>query len=747
MPEHYENTGMPDMAGVQEGIDQAVGAVAEPALDLDTASVEAIPDQGGINSANAVSTSKIMLEDYFPQIELSEDERERLTSWFDRDLKASLKNVNAQKALWAKYRAVYMLEYMEKFYPDMGIGANYSSGLLCDKVLEGMDRMRKAVYRARPMFSPDTKRTGSNVDLDITQRAQWALHTYMWDDLKVRKTIGDPGMFDFVMDGSLIVEVDNVYSKVPYRTIKTYTDPDELMLDENKLMSDMDFEEAMANLQAGKTARVVVEEDVITEEGLQIIHVDKMDHLIPPGVYDDSKMDFRARRMYLYMQDLDLLAESGWYDKDQVAKLKDFRTQAMGLKSMSQTKGGENAATELNTLMDNADLWYTTDYLDSLTDTHNQPYANPLAVYKITAKYGYTTKNDKKGLIPKYCVFDYCPEGRVILRAVTFPHFTEHKNWFHFKFGYQPKSYYGFGYGARLIQDDFLESNAVDLYLDSAALASFNPFLCRHPEAGGRVPFSAGYGPAKIGYVNDVQQDFMPIRIAPPSDALVSLVLPMVQSRSSNRTNVTSLVQGNIEQSDPRSPAQKTAMLLGQANVGLDMMVDDWNVSGWDDLAQYVWATMYENALFMQNQDSEVTELYDGLVLLQGEVGEHSENQITIDELKLKLKWMSLASSDHLNPEMKAEKFAKMFSFFVPMLREMAQTKPDIYFKYFIRWMQRASQEMDVPGAEYLIPSMEDLTGTDAQGLQQGLESMIGSLMSGQPAQGMVMNQIGGGNQ
>jgi hypothetical protein len=188
-------------------------------------------------------------------------------------------------------------------------------------------------------------------------------------------------------------------------------------------------------------------------------------------------------------------------------------------------------------------------------------------------------------------------------------------------------------------------------------------------------------------------------------------------------------------------------MLLGQANVGLDMMVDDWNVSGWDDLAQYVWATMYENALFMQNQDSEVTELYDGLVLLQGEVGEHSENQITIDELKLKLKWMSLASSDHLNPEMKAEKFAKMFSFFVPMLREMAQTKPDIYFKYFIRWMQRASQEMDVPGAEYLIPSMEDLTGTDAQGLQQGLESMIGSLMSGQPAQGMVMNQIGGGNQ
>ena len=732
---------------MDDGMGQIAGAMEQPAVentDTATVGVDAIPEQGGVNAATSVATDKIMLEDYFPQIELSKDEEERLAAWFDRDLKKALKNVNEHKGAWAKYRAVYMLEYMEKFYPDMGIGANYASGLLCDKVLEGMDRMRKAVFRARPMFAPDTKRTGSNIDLDVMMRAQWCLHSYMWDELKVRKTIGDPGMFDFVIDGSLIVEVDNVYSKVPYRTIKTYTNTDELLMDEEKMMSDSDFEAAMADIEMGKTARVLVEEDVITEEGLQIIHVDKVDHLVPPGVYDDEHLDFRGRRMYLTMQDIDLLADSNWYNKEAVSKLKDFRAQVKGLKIMSQGKGGEHATTELNSLMDNASLWYNSEYIDDLTDTSTQPYAEPLAVYKITAKYGYTTKSDKQGLIPKYCVFDYCPEGRVILRAVTFPHFTEHKNWFHFKFGYQPKSYYGFGYGARLLHDDFLESNAVDLFLDSAALASFNPFLCRHPEAGGRVPFSSGYGPAKIGYVNDVSMDFKPIQIRPPSDALVRLVLPLVQDRASNRTNVTSLVQGNVESSDPRSPAQKTAMLLGQANLGLDMMVDDWNVSGWDDLAMYIWATMYENALFMQSQKPDLTELYGGLVLVGGEVDEYSENQITLDELKLKLKWTSLASSDHLNPEMKADKFAKMFSFFVPMLREMAQTKPDVYLKYFIRWMKRASQEMDVPGAEYLIPKLSDLEGTDTGGLQKGLESMIQSMMSGQPPQGMVMNQMGG---
>jgi hypothetical protein len=401
---------------------------------------------------------------------------------------------------------------------------------------------------------------------------------------------------------------------------------------------------------------------------------------------------------------------------------------------------------ELNSLRDNSELWYSADNTESLTDTGNQPYANPITIYKITAKYGYTTKQDSEGVIPKYCVFDYCPESKTILKAVTFPHFTEHKNWFHFKFGFQPKSYYGFGYGARLIQDDFLESNAVDLFMDSAALASFNPFLCRHPEAGGRVPFTSGYGPAKIGYVNDISQDFKPVEVGRPSESLVRLILPLVQDRASNRTNVTSLVQGKVESSDPRSPAQKTAMLLGQANVGLDMMVDDWNVSGWEDLALFVWGALYENAVFMKNQNPSLASAFNGLVVFD-EVSKYSENQVKLDELKLRLKWGSLASSDHLNPELKADKFARMFSFYVPMLRELAQSNPATYTKYFLRWMQRASQEMDVPGAEYLIPSMEEMQTSDAPALQKNLESMISSLMSGQPPQGTVMTQMGGNGQ
>jgi len=712
-----------------------------PVIQPGQATLEPVGEQEGIVNASKQATSKIMLEDYFPNIELSTEEEEKLMAWFDRDLKKSLQNVNQNKNKWATYRAVYMLEYLEKFYPDMGVGANFVSGLLCDKVLEGMDRMKKAVFRARPMFGPDTKRTGSSIDMDVMLRAQWCLHTYMMDQLKVRKTIGDPGMFDFIIDGSLILEVDNVYSKVPYRTMRNYATVDELIADQDKLMSQSDYDRVLADLESGKTSRAIVEDEVVTEEGLQIIRVDKLDHLIPPGVYDDDHLDFRARRMYLTMQDIELLASSNWYRQSAVDTIMEFKNRVRTLRSAGDKN--EKAMTELNSLMDGADLWYASDASESLTDVSNQPYAEPLAVYKITAKYGYSTKQDKDGVIPKYCVFDYCPEGRCILRAVTLPHFTEHKNWFHMKFGYQPKSYYGFGYGARLLQDDYLESNAVDLFMDSSALASFNPFLCKHPEAGGRVPFQSGYGPAKIGYVNDLN-DFTPITVRPPSEGLVRMVLPLVQNRAANRTNVTPLVQGNIESSDPRSPAQKTAMLLGQANVGLDMMVDDWNVSGWDDLAMYVWGTMYENALFAKSQNPELESIYESLVLFDEAVPEYTTNQVTIKELSLKLKWASLASSDHLNPDLRAEKFAKSFSFFVPMLRELAQSKPDVYIKYFLRWMQRAAQEMDTPGAEYLIPKMEDLMGTDTPALQNNLESMISSMMSGQPPQGTVLNQMRG---
>jgi hypothetical protein len=51
---------------------------------------------------------------------------------------------------------------------------------------------------------------------------------------------------------------------------------------------------------------------------------------------------------------------------------------------------------------------------------------------------------------------------------------------------------------------------------------------------------------------------------------------------------------------------------------------------------------------------------------------------------------------------------------------------------------------MEVPGADYLIPTMEEMQSSNTPALQENMESMISSLMSGQPPQGTVMNQMGG---
>lgn len=722
----------PDTVGMQPTSVAADPTQPQPSAMAET---DAIPNQEGVmGSGSNISRGVLVFEDYFPPLDLSEDDEQAISAWFDRDLRSCIKNVNTMREKWATYRATFMLEYVEKFYPDMGLGAPYSSGLLCEKILEGMDRMKRSVWGAHPLFAPDLKTSGSDLDISFVHRAQWCLHTVLTEHLGIKKAVGNAGIFDFVCDGSLIMEVDNIYEKVPQRTLKTYDRVEDLSADQDKAIDDAHYEQALADLTVNGMAKMLIEEDTVTENGMQIFRVDKVDHLIPEGVLDDENVKFRARRMYLTKSDLALLCsdEVGWYDKIKVEKVIGTRTTA---RSLNTTAKEPTEIETLNRALNNYELGYHWQEEESLTvGALNQPYEDTFAVYRVLCKFGYKTSKDPKGKIPKYVLIDYSPEGSAILRSVTYPHFKERPNYFHFRLGYAPKSYYGFGYGARCFPDDQMESNAVSLYLESSALASFNPFLCKHPEAGGRFPWPNGYGPGKVGYLNDPANDFKQVQIAAPSDGLLRHILPLTQTRSANRTSITPISQGQAESTDPRSPAQKTAMLLGQSNIGLDVMVDDWNESGWSDMARFIWNTMYELATCEIDSNPGVEKLCFGLVsrtTLPNDV----DNMVTLQELKKDLKWESLASADYLNPEMRAQKFMQMFQFFVPLLQQLAQFNPEVYKVYFVRWMQRAAMEFDLPGMKFLIPSKKEIENIPPQNLQGMMEGIMTNIRSGQGPQ------------
>ena len=694
-----------------------------------------IPEQHPLTSGGYGSgLGNIMFEDYFPRLDLSEEEEASLVAWFERDLRSCVKHVDSHRWKWGKYRAVYLLEYVEKFYPDMGIGADFASGLLCEKVLDGMNRMKKAVFSANPLFAPDTKMSGADIDISFLQRAQWALHTMLVDELEVQDIVGDVGTFEFLLDGSMILEADTMFEKVPQRSIKLYTNIDDLTADRDKIIDDGHFDAAVQDLQQRGMARVLIEENVMTKNGLQLFHVDKGDHLVPEGVYSDRGIRFRARRMYLTTSDLRLMADDqvNWYDSDTVEEVIKGRGEMRNLRGMANDpKSGHQAREMLKSFTENYDLSYQWQEEDDELRTHggSQPYQDVFSVYRITCKYGYKTTSDPKGMIPKYCLFDYSPEKKKILRAVTYPHFKEQPNWFHFKFGYAPKSYYGFGFGARIMNDDFLESNAVDLFMDSSALATFNPFLCKHPDAGGRVPFTSGYGPAKMGYVNDPVNDFKQLQIAPPSEGLLRMILPLTQTRVANRTSVTPLSQGRTESSDPRSPAQKTAMLLGQSGVGLDVMVDDWNRTGWNPTAKFVWNAMYEAAVYVLAEGGELKDVMGGLIVKDAtELAAEVENKVTVEELRKALVWRSLASSDYLNPQARQQRFMQMSNIFLPMLSQLAQMNPEVYKVYFLRWMKRAAQELDLSGASFLIPTLKELSGMPVENMQGVMQNIMNNM-------------------
>lgn len=699
---------------------------------------EEVEDSSDVRSPDSMS-----FEDFFPPLDLSEKNKEHLRRWFDRDLLACVRHNQRQQDEWAKYRLMYLLDYVEMFYPSSG--AHFASGLLCERTLEAMDRLRRAIFTPRPLFVVDTEMS-SKMKPETLWRLEWVLHTMLIRETKVQETLGMGALFEYVMDGSLIVEADNTVEMIPQRTMKTVMSLMELEGVADKALDARQVQDAEALVAQGKPAKILIEQDVVTKEGLSYFIVDKQDHLVPPNVTNESDLRFRARRMYMTEADLRLLASEGvnWYSKkdvDQVVRSRnDQRTATLAAQSDPKAEQVNPATTESSILFH--PWWQDQDSL--APDQSTLPWKNTWNVYRITCKYGYRTKGDPSALIPKWCVFDYEPESKTILRARVYPHFHEQKNWFHFKLGYAPGSYWGFGFGKRLSNDDQLESNGVNLFMDTSAMATYNPFLCVHPDHGGMIPFGGGFGPAKIGYVRQIT-DFKPLEIPAPSEGLLRMLLPLIQRRADNRTSVTAYSQGHVESSDPRSPAAKTQMLLAEASLGIESMILDWNTKGWEPLAAYTWAVMKELSVYQHGSN-----LWGGLVLWdepkESDEEEAPQNYVTFEELQeLDVTWKSQAASTYLNTELRKQAFLENYAFFAPILQGLAQINPEMYKKYFIRWMQRAGRELDIHRAEELIPSEEEMKGMSTEALQGMQESLLQSLRAGQtPGQ---INVQGGGAQ
>lgn len=704
------------------------------------------PTSGPVDSGGITAVTKdmgfIKFEDYFPPLDLG-DKEDKLVSWFRRDLKACVREINRKmRRRWAENRAVYTMEYVRKFYPSMGVSADFTSGILCENVLEAVDRLSRAVFSPRPLFIGDDKRSDA-LGVEELQRAEWFMDSVFREDLETETILNPLGFFEFILDGSFILETSHIYECIPQRVIRMYTTLDQLLEDEDKAVSPGKFQEAMMLLQEDPTTpvRLLIEDKIVTKRGMQIFPVNKVDHLVPPGVYFDRDIKFRGRRKYLTEGDLRVLSspDVGWYEKSKVEKIIGMRKDMWNAK-LGMVEGGKNLDSHAEMLNRNRHRDLAFDWEQDMErlgpDRAAQPYEHTFAVYEVLFKYGYKTSGDSKGMIRKWCIGDFEPESGVILHPSAYPHFHERPSWQHFKLGTRPNSYYGFGFGDRLVSDDHLASNAIDLYMDAAAISTYPAFLSVHPEEGARIPFMDGYGPLQIGYVRNVA-DFQPVDSRPPHDGLIRHVVPIINRRVANRTNITPTSQGRIEQGDPRSPAAKTQMLMQQNQIGIDAMINDWDRTGWVPLADQVWSSWLEKTIYEGDNP------LDKKVVPAGtDLTELPKNIITMDILKKKVVWISQASSRFLNSAMREQMFMRNFNLFVPLIQSLAQFgKPDLALEYFIRWMEAAGRELDVRGYHYLIPTVKELRGIDPQAVQGTLQQMMGSLAQGQSPGQMNIQQ------
>lgn len=674
-------------------------------------------------------------EDIFPPVDISKIER-KLVEQFNRDLKLCVEEVNGHIPDWEEWRILYRMQESHQMYPDIST-ANFASGLLCEKMNEFMDRMKRSIYMSTPIYSVNM--TASNIeDIDQVQRLEAFFHHIFHNVLKIRKSLGNEALFDFGLDGSLIVEPDVFFKIIPNRTIKTYTNESALEEDADKIMDPTMLDDLHARIAQGVPARAVVEEKYDENQGLQLGLVPKIDHLIPPGVYRDKDLRFRARRLYMTKSDLEVMASPAvnWYEKEDVEKVLGFREIGIRAKlDNEEIHGYDRMRPEGSHSSWIGFNWDSVSTYVGRPDAFTSlPYKDLYPVYRIMFKYGYSTVEDPDGLIPKWVVCDYEFDSETILRARVYPHLHNLLPWIHFKLGFCPDSYYGYGMGALLSDEDVRQTNILNLFMDGAAMASFPPYVCKHPEEGGITPFSMGMAPGMTGWVRNIG-DFQSLAIPTPPESLVSRLYPISDKNAESRSSITSYAMGQEASSDPRSPARKTELLLGQAQIGMDSMIGDFNL-GLDDLAILVQKALHEVALIRGTENLIDTPLKN---IVSGDPTELGTNQVILSELGLDIVWESGASSLAINPEYRKAAFLRQFSFFAPLLQnlapqegmppELAAERAQLYMKYFHRWMVQAARELELRNMEWLIPAAEEL---NLEGVQQALTGMQEMLKVGE---------------
>jgi len=116
------------------------------------------------------------------------------------------------------------------------------------------------------------------------------------------------------------------------------------------------------------------------------------------------------------------------------------------------------------------------------------------------------------------------------------------------------------------------------------------------------------------------------------------------------------------------------------------------------------------------------------------------DHSITLQELKLAVNWKSQASSDYVNAEVRETQFLRHFQFFQPMLMQLAKINPQLFQKYFIRWMRWAAQELNIRGLKYLLPTEQEFSQMPPEAAMGMMDNMLRGLKGGQGAAGSPQN-------
>jgi hypothetical protein len=184
-------------------------------------------------------------------------------------------------------------------------------------------------------------------------------------------------------------------------------------------------------------------------------------------------------------------------------------------------------------------------------------------------------------------------------------------------------------------------------------------------------------------------------------------------------------------------------MLLGQAYISIESIIDDWNLTGWEPMANFVWWAAYENAVY-KGKD---TIANIGFVGMAPDL--EKTNDISLVELGTSVQWASQAAAAFISSDVREATFLRHFQFFFPMLLQIAKINPEVFRKSFVRWMHWAATELEMRGHKFLLPSESELAAMPPEQVATLGQGMLTSLKGGASAQNALTGapETGGGTE